>query len=239
MYIKTAALVLQQLPYSDSRTIVKMFTKELGMQTYMVAGTKGKKNNKAAYFQPMQLLEIVATHYENRSFQHIKEKSLLYVYRTLPLQPYKSAVAIFANEILLKSLSDAAGSAMPLFDFVNQWLLDLDDSTDSLANYPIRFLIHLTSYLGIDPINNFNESTPVFCIRDGKFVAEGEVAEQHVLFSKEESVIMHALLSDEMLDISRIKRNNVLDALIRYYQYHVPGFHACKTAEVLHQVFES
>lgn len=98
---------------------------------------------------------------------------------------------------------------------------------------------NLTSYLGIDPINNFNESTPVFCIRDGKFVAEGEVAEQHFLFSKEESVVMHALLSDEMLNISRIKRNNVLDALIRYYQYHVPGFHACKTAEVLHQVFES
>jgi len=238
MYIKTAAIVLQQIPYSDSRFILKMLTREYGIQTYLVHGSKGKKNNKSAYCQPMQLLEIVATSHTNRNFQHIKEISLLYVYRSLSVQPYKSSIAMFVNEILIKTSPDA-GHAEQIFDFVYEWLIELDHTSQPLTYHAIKFLLDFTVYLGIDPMNNFGEQHCLFCIRDGKFVKQGEILELHLLFTEEQSRWLYALMSEDKICLTRQQRIECLDAFIRYYQYHVPGFNECKTAGVLHQVFDA
>ena len=58
---KTRAIVLQSIKYGDSSLVVKMLTEKLGIQSYMVKGVFGKKSKmKAALFQNMTLLEIVA-----------------------------------------------------------------------------------------------------------------------------------------------------------------------------------
>ena len=57
---KTKAIVLQTIKYGDSSLIVKMLTKESGVQSYMVKGVFGKKSKmKAALFQNMTVLNNV------------------------------------------------------------------------------------------------------------------------------------------------------------------------------------
>ena len=45
--IKTRAIVLQSIKYGDSSLVVKMFTEEEGLQSFMVKGVFGKNYGKA------------------------------------------------------------------------------------------------------------------------------------------------------------------------------------------------
>ena len=61
--VTTKAIVLSSLKYSDSSLIVKCFTEEDGLKSYMLRGIlKSKKGKlKAAYFQPLTLLKLEAS----------------------------------------------------------------------------------------------------------------------------------------------------------------------------------
>ena len=48
---KTKAIVLQTIKYGDSSLIVKMLTKESGVQSYMVKGVFGKKSKISQILQ--------------------------------------------------------------------------------------------------------------------------------------------------------------------------------------------
>ena len=50
--IKTRAIVLQSIKYGDSSLVVKMFTEEEGLQSFMVKGVFGKKK----YLSPLDAL---------------------------------------------------------------------------------------------------------------------------------------------------------------------------------------
>ena len=85
---KTKAIVLQTIKYGDSSLIVKMLTKESGIQSYMVKGVFGKKSKmKAALFQNMTLLEIVADSGDN-NLGFIREISLSHCYKSIANYQY-------------------------------------------------------------------------------------------------------------------------------------------------------
>ena len=62
--IKTKAIVLSSLKYSDTSLIVRCFTLEDGLKSYLLKGVLSAKKGKikAAYFQPLTQLNIEASH---------------------------------------------------------------------------------------------------------------------------------------------------------------------------------
>ena len=64
MQVKTKALVISALKYQEKSLIVKCFTRTDGVKSYFVpnAFSSRKNQQKIAYFQPLTLLEIEATH---------------------------------------------------------------------------------------------------------------------------------------------------------------------------------
>jgi len=59
MLLKTKGIVIKQTKFSDSGAIVKIFTEELGVQSFFVKGIAKAKiqNQKTAIFQPLTMLE--------------------------------------------------------------------------------------------------------------------------------------------------------------------------------------
>ena len=105
--LKTKAVVLQTIKYGDSSLVVKMFTEESGLQSFMVKGAFGKKSKmKAALFQNMTLLEIVAE-IGGSSLGFIKEISLSHCYKSIPSDIKKTTILIFISELLSKSISES------------------------------------------------------------------------------------------------------------------------------------
>ncbi|VAV86332.1 DNA recombination and repair protein RecO, partial [hydrothermal vent metagenome] len=58
MLISTKAIVLSKIRYKDYDLIIKCYTKDFGVQTYLIKNAlKTKKGKfKPAYFQPLSIL---------------------------------------------------------------------------------------------------------------------------------------------------------------------------------------
>ena len=62
--VNTKAIVLSSLKYGETSLIVKCYTQEEGVKSYLIRGVlKQKKTGiKVAHFQPLTQLTIIANH---------------------------------------------------------------------------------------------------------------------------------------------------------------------------------
>ena len=146
---KTEGIVLQSLRYGDTSLIVKVFSRDFGLKSYMVKGafSRGSKN-RAALFQNLNLITYVeAGKHKTASLGYLKEVQLASVYHSLPFVMNKSAILMYVSELLSKTITEQEKNE-PLFDFIArapQWL-DLTES--NYANFPLFFTLELTRHLG-------------------------------------------------------------------------------------------
>src|SRR5690349_16246457 len=108
MQIKTKAIVISALKYQEKSLIVKCFTLSHGLKTYFVrdAFSNRKSNQKMAYFQPMTILEIEATHKNKGTMEHFKEIKIASPFQSIHSDIYKSTIVMFVSEILHHSIHE-------------------------------------------------------------------------------------------------------------------------------------
>jgi len=105
MISKTKGIVFHQLKYSETSFIVKIYTQEFGLQSYLIKGARNKKSKiRPALLQHLSLLELIVTHKEKSNLQHIREIRSAHQYSNLPFDMIKSSITLFVNELLLKSI---------------------------------------------------------------------------------------------------------------------------------------
>ena len=75
MVTSTSAIVLSKIRYKDNDIIVKFFTKEYGVISFIVKGSQNSKKNKIkyVYFQELTILEIQFNYNSKRDLQYIKD----------------------------------------------------------------------------------------------------------------------------------------------------------------------
>ena len=233
---KTKAIVLQTIKYGDSSLIVKMLTKESGVQSYMVKGVFGKKSKmKAALFQNMTLLEIVADS-GNNSLGFIREISLSHCYKSIATDIEKSTIIIFISELLSKSISESE-SDTELFDFIYDSMIWLDDATSDYANFPIAFAIQLSKFLGFFPnIDTYSEGSS-FDLLDGNFkMTQNDLYQIDTELSKHFYSICDP--QSEVLLNNAIRRK-LLESIVTYYKLHANEVRDIKSYEILRTLLES
>ena len=107
MLFNTRGIVFQKVNYSESSIIVKIYTEEFGIQSYIIKGIKSKRSSfKLAYFQPLTILDLVVYHKENKNIHNIKEVKVLYAYHDVMINPVKQSFLFFLNEILFKTIKE-------------------------------------------------------------------------------------------------------------------------------------
>ena len=115
MLITTNAIVLTKIRFNDNDLIVKCYTNDKGITSYILKGIlKSKKNNKKiAYFQPLSQLQLETDYKENRSLQYIKDLKSNFLYTSLHTNILKSAIAMFIAEILAQALKEEEQNVSP------------------------------------------------------------------------------------------------------------------------------
>ena len=74
MLHKTKGIVIGYIPYRESSIIVKLYTENFGIQSYIENGVRSAKGkNKIALFQPMTLLDVVVYHNDKKDLHRISE----------------------------------------------------------------------------------------------------------------------------------------------------------------------
>lgn len=237
MIITTKAIVLSAIKYGDSSLIVRLFTESDGMKTYMVKGVLSSKKSKfkKGYFQPLTLLEVVASHRNKGTLESLRDVKLHTAYTSLQTDVVKSSLGMFLSEMLVVSMQEEEENA-PLFHFIYNGLMWLD-ANSKIANFHIVFLLELTKYLGFYP-DTSGVHYPYFDLKEGDFTAtiRSEVIEGETL------VDFKKFLDTDFQDACEIKLNRqsrglLLDQIIRYYQYHLVAFKKPKSLEILSEIF--
>lgn len=236
MIVKTKAIVLRTVKFKDTDLIVKCYT-EQGIKSYLIKGVFGnrKAKIKPAYFQPLNILEIIANHNDKGTLNSIKEVCLSYIYLNIPQDVVKQSLVLFLTEIFNFSLQEEEAN-MPLFNFLNTSLQWLDTHTH-IANFHLVFLIKLTKYLGFFPQTkqmNYN----YFNLQEGLFQNQ----KTPTSIAGQKIVLFRNLLGINFDDMQELKldkhqRQLILEVLISYFELHLLGFKKLNSLPILQSVF--
>lgn len=239
MLHKTGGIVLQTTKYSESSLIVKIYTRDFGLQSYIVSGVRNKKSkNKASLFQPLALVDLIISGNEKTALQRITEINNSLPYANIPYDIIKSSIALFLNEVVLKALKDSDPDE-DLFEFLKSSLLILDIEQQSSANFHLFFMAQLSRFLGFYPHGIYSDNTSIFDLRAGTFV---NFIPQHPHYL---NAVLSSLLSQLLslgynhignFKIDKLERKQLLRALALFYQLHISSFNNIKSLEVLEEV---
>lgn len=235
---KTKAIVIQTIRYGDSSLIVKMLTEEYGVQSYMVKGVyRSKSKFRAALFQNMTILDIVATS-GKASLAFIKEISLAHNYNDILFNVKKSSIILFMCELLSKSLPEAETDKL-LFNYVYDTLLRLDEADDNYANFPLVFAMGLCHYLGFSPNTDSYKENSYFDIFEGRFTKSPNALYP---IDNELSKDFYNICSQDIkqinLNINNKKRRQLLEVVVYYYKLHIDNVKEIQSYEILREIFE-
>ncbi len=238
MQVSTKAIVISKIRYGEHDLIVKCYTQEFGLRSYMIKGAfRSKKSKlKPAYFQLLSILQLEADHKDNRQLQYIKEVKIAQNLHAIHSNVVKGTIVIFLAEILSSVLQEEAPN-QELFNFIDTSILILDQR-ELDANFHLIFLVQLTKYLGFYPdVDNIN--APYFDMLEGKF--QDHKPEIYSI-SNENLTVLKSLLGikfdrDKKLRLSVLQKQEFLNMILVYFKLHLSGFKEPKSLAVLNQVF--
>lgn len=229
MIRKTSGLVLSSIRYKDTSIIVKIFTRELGLKSYLINGVRSMgKGSKMALYQPLTLLDLVVYDKENSGLQRISEAKLQRAHQRIPFEFPRTSIALFMTEVINRSIYENYQNEW-LFDFLSESVVTLDQGDTALSHFPLVFLIEKAKFLGFAPDE-----------------AEGFILEsKHQPFSPEELSLTLGYLNNLLEEGYHCKvkipvtlRRKLLDHLLDFYSEHMDNPNPLKSLAVIRQLME-
>lgn len=216
MIVKTEGLVLKQVNFSENSLILKIFTREYGLLSFMVKGAKSGKNKSYGVLRPMSFLNIVFYLKENKNLCSLKEYQLVFTPDSKNFGMYKTAIAFFITEVVQYSLTEENEKDELKYDFIKYSFEVLNNSQEVSSDFYLSFFAQYAFFLGID-IN-----TDVFASEEIRNFIEMLKSNQKY---------------DLKINLSLLDRKNIFKEILGYYQYHLPHFKAIHSIEILEKVF--
>ena len=236
---KIQGLVLQSIRYGDTSLIVKIYTLNNGLQTYMVKGVRGKaSHNRAAFFQPMTFLKFVQSGKpRTNGMAFLRDTELSYAYHSIPFVMNKSAIMVYLSELLSHTLTQQERNDA-LYQFIYQSVVWLDLVETGYANFPMFFTLELSRFLGFYPQANYCEHA-LFDMMEGQFVMQQPLHPYY--FDQAESAMLFRLLNRGVDDLSSVvmtglQRNSLLDGILTFMRLHAPVLKGLQSHEILREV---
>lgn len=229
MLHKTRGIVLNYIKYRETSIIARIYTESFGIQSYIINSVRSQRSKKGlALLQPLTVLDMVVYFKNEKSdgLQRISEYKPAYSFKSIPFEVKKSAIALFVTELLSKVLKEEDDSGQ-VFEFLFQFVINMDQRKDAYESLHIYLMVQLTHYIG------FGIRNKATLKKDGLMYASGN-SEEEIL----QAILMlnsADLTSD--FDLGNEQRRNVLSYLIEYYKLHVVGFKELKSLDILTQIF--
>lgn len=224
MLVKTEGIVLNKIDYSDSGIIIKIYTNNFGLQSFLVRGVHRKKSTqRASLFMPLSILEIVFYNKENQEIKIPKEIRLAYPFQSIQINLIKANMAVFIAEMLLKSIRETFPDNRK-YEFIKSSILHFDLQEEGIANFHLSFLIKLSNYLGF----SITEKCAEEMVNDSSLIQINPIL----------IMLNQNYLALSQINITNNQRRELLQFIINHYQQHIENFGELKSLEVLKQVFE-
>jgi len=241
MILSTKGIVLHVMDYSETSIIAKVYTEQLGLQSYIAKGVRKKGARiKRNLFAPLSIIQLVANHKEGEGLRIIRDASSFHHLNGIAADMAKTAVSIYISELLTRSFS--AQMADPnLYTFIEDSILSLDTLEGSVAGFPLAFTLSLTKFMGFDPHNNFTPSATFFDMVGGNF-CQHSPDHPYYFSSPLSNSLSEAITAINSGAVNLIAdyatRTELLSKMLMYYRIHIPAFGEVKSVQVLSDVLK-
>ena len=231
----TEGIVLQKTNYSETSLIVKIFTLDKGLQSFIFPGAK-RKNKKGNLITPLAILQIEYFQRADSDLGKISRIESEVVYKNIPFDPIKSSILFFLNEVVYNTVKEEQYNP-ELYHFLKSALSILDILENS-ANFALQFLLEFTKHLGFYP--NVEKEARYFDLLEGKF---SKYTPNHPNYIEaENSQLLLSILGtkfDDKLDLKlNAKKRRILTyEVLKYYQVLFDNFKTIKSLPVLEITF--
>lgn len=239
MTIKTEAVVLNKVKYSDNSFIVNLYSCDIGKFAALIHINKTSKNGiKSALFTPLNIIEIELRIKDSRSIQSVLNCNNLLNPNNISSDVVKTSIALFIAEILLKTIKEEELN-QSLYDFIKNTVLSLNNSEQNTFGIHLFFLRDFAKISGFGITCNYCVETPYFNLKEGLFLPLYTCNEESL--NAEESLYLEKLLKAEYIDSNKIFnykiRNILIERLLQYYKYHIHEFGNLNSIKILQEVF--
>lgn len=224
-------IVLSKTNYSESSLVIRILTKNNGLQSFLFQGAKKKKG---VIVLPMQPVEITYYKRADSDLGKISELTTLFPVPNLFSDPIKSCICFFMAEVVSNVIHQDQPNkelTQKLFDEL-AWL----NETKELSSYPIWFLAECIRQSGITPEQESSQQPNLLDFKRGVFTT---LEPTHPFYHKSGGIewCLHALELDKneflSLEIPKSERLLAIDVFIAYLSYQIAGWRALKSLEVI------
>lgn len=242
MILSSSGIVIHTTKYGDTSVIAKVFTREMGMQSFLIPGVRSKSGAiKPSHLMPLNLLELVMIYKQSASLQRIKELRCTPVLNDIHYSMTKTGIALFLKEVIGVSIREEEKNEA-LFDFLWGSIQILDLQEGRLANFPLHFLIQLSRYLGFYPDASSYQKSYLFDLNEGQFY-HPDKAPLNTINESQSSLIFQLLNKDfesvQDLKINGKERQETLEQILNYYRMHLHFFKQIKSPEILREILQA
>lgn len=209
---------LNHFSYSESSVVLKVFTEQHGLQSFIVKGIKKKKGG-AALLQPFHLLEIMSNFNANKDLNYTSGIKLLRPTVSITMDIRKSTVAIFLTEVLYRGIKEE--EANPEFFNYLSTSIALFDESEFNSNFHLVFLMEVSRYFGFQPSLPMKNSQKYFNLKEGVFEHPQTIMDYHLSLdlSKDfQSLIGTKFDGISKFNISSSVRKELLNTMVKYYE---------------------
>lgn len=228
MKYKTRSIVFNFIKFRESSVIARIYTEKYGLKNYLINNVRSfKPRYPVSLFQPLTQLDMVVYNKPGAEINRIAEIKCMNPYHSIPFDVMKSTVCLFLTEVLYKILREEEAN-QELFDFLVDSFNYYDEAETQHANFHLQFLVKLTSYLGINPID-VNE-----------IIREIKSAGSSYLISESEKKQFDQLILypyQRPVDIDNQGRRKMLTLILLFYQHHFDPITEIKSLRILREVF--
>lgn len=148
--IRTEAVVLRTIEYSETSQIVTLFTHEKGKITVMAKGARRPNNSFGASLQPMAYTQVVFYYKPTRSMQTLSESALVEPMHAIHRSLRKITIGLRIVE-LLRALLEEEDPQPDAFALAIHTLRRLNEADDRPGNVWPYFQLQLATLLGFAP----------------------------------------------------------------------------------------
>ena len=221
--------------------VAHLLTDVAGRKSFMVQGIgKGGrgKGGKSALFQPMFLVDIMALESSHTQIDRVKEATLARPLQSIPFDVRKSTVALFMAELLYKIVREVEPDS-PLFEYVYNSVVALDEMEEGVFNFHLWFMVGLSRFLGFFPADEYSEGA-VFDIENGSFTTTPP--RSGLFFNADNSRLLATLMDISPVELgnvklSRVQRKDFIESLLAHFGYHLDTIPNLQSLRILSEVF--
>ena len=235
--LETKAIVLSSLKYGDTSLIIRCYTQDFGLKSFIAKGVFTKKKRNTSLYFPLAEIDLSFQPKSNeQQLVFLKSAQTSYYYESLHFHPIKSAIVFFLAEILNLVLKEES-SNQEVYFYIEHSLKEFDQKKEDFADFHLIFLLQLSHFLGFYP--NLEQDGNLFDLENGFFSNSNSSinmlkASETVLFKK---LLELNFTEDSKNTFNQPQRSLLLEILVKYYQIHTTNFKKPKSLQVLHELF--